>query len=752
MTRYGLIVLVVARLASAQTVPIIAPDGAASPDRVEIEWLGPGGNSLALDTRPVRNRAIVLGTPPPGAEAVRVVGPDVVSLALAWKDRGAGLRLANAGRLRLSGIPKEVAVARVFMELEQSGLEYRREIRTRGAPEIELAVPLGSYAAAIDLGPDRAPVVIAPLAIRNAALTRLEIETPNGKPLNLQVTRREDGQPLAGASISGRPTPELPAVFWHALALRCGLSDPSGRFSCGVVPLPLFEVDVVAPRRRRAHVSMATAGPESEAKQSVKVALARYQDVRIATTFGSDYPERFVKGLTAVLARCGQSGCDDSKAVRKELGPQRAVTFSEIEPGTYRTWLEGALVRSVTRPVAVSDDSGAPDAVAVSLQLNLWHVLGSTRLANAAGVPAKIWLGTFREDERQQELAAVVDSDGSGGYDLFVLAEPGAYLWAHAISEKPPAEGETTPPGVKLVDGDDRILLDIEMSTSGGVVRLVDKETREAVGGCKVAVYHWGPASGGSRFLNSDANGVVHWLGISKGTFVARAMCEGYRPASTEKIDLSDGSEETTLELERAGSVRLHVRDAEGHPLPGALLFLEQSNFENVTYPFQIPAEQLGVTDFNGEILVPARPRPGFYVLAPGHALHVARLAACSTKSGCIQEVRLARLTPFPGIRVRNAASQPVSAAWLVFSKDGVPIPVSIQSEIVRINRADSRSVIIREGPDTVHMLPGLFGPGVYDVGYAQPRSGAPPEVIPAARMALPSSHRIEIELPATQH
>ena len=180
-------------------------------------------------------------------------------------------------------------------------------------------------------------------------------------------------------------------------------------------------------------------------------------------------------------------------------------------------------------------------------------------------------------------------------------------------------------------------------------------------------------------------------------------------------------------------------------------MFLEQSTFENVTFPFQIPAEQLGATDYNGEISVPARPRPGFYVVAAGYALHVARLAPCPIRTGCVEDVSLTRPVAFPGIRVKNAEGEPQSAAWLVFSKDGVPIPVSVQGELLRVNQASpSQYLIIQEGFDTVHMLPALFGPGIYDVEYTKARQGAPPERIPLVRMVLPAAHRIELTLPPT--
>jgi hypothetical protein len=300
------------------------------------------------------------------------------------------------------------------------------------------------------------------------------------------------------------------------------------------------------------------------------------------------------------------------------------------------------------------------------------------------------------------------------------------------------------------LDGNDRIPLNIELSTSGGVVKLLDKETRNPIADCDVAFFYWGVSSGGSRLLKSDASGAVHWLGISKGSYLARATCAGYRPASTEKVELSANSDETTLELEPAGGIRLRVHDANDVPLPGALVFVEQSTFENVTFPFQIPAEQLGTTDFNGEISVPARARPGFYVVAAGYSLYVARLQSCSIKTGCLEDVHLTRPIAFPGIRVRNVDGEPLSAAWLVFSKDGVPIPVSIQNELMRVNRTDPGQYIIRDGFDSVHMLPALFGPGLYNVEYTKTRRGAAPERIPLVRMTLPATHRIEVTLPPT--
>jgi hypothetical protein len=420
-----------------------------------------------------------------------------------------------------------------------------------------------------------------------------------------------------------------------------------------------------------------------------------------------------------------------------------------MQPGLYRTWLEGAAVRSSTAPVVVSDDSAAPDDVDVALHFQLWHIAGVTRLRDGVGAPARIWFGILPENLQQEESAGSVDTDSTGAYNTLLLAPAGTYVWAHAISEKPAAEGEIAPPGIKLLEGTDPISLDIDLSTSGGTVRLLDKENGNPVPDCNVTFFHWGISSGGSRVLKSDTDGIVHWLGISQGTFLARAMCDGYRPASTEKVELSTNSDETTLELEPAGGIRLRVHDSNGDPLPGALVYLEQSTFENVTFPFQIPAERLGTTDFSGEIIVPARPRPGFYVVAAGYSLYVSRLQPCSKKTGCFEDVRLARPSAFAGIRVRNVDGEPQSAAWLVFSKDGVPIPVSVQEELTRVNHAGANEYIIREGFDTVHMLPALFGPGTYDVEYTKSRRGVAPERIPLVRMVLPATHRIEITLPA---
>lgn len=409
------------------------------------------------------------------------------------------------------------------------------------------------------------------------------------------------------------------------------------------------------------------------------------------------------------------------------------------------------MVRSSTSPVVVLDDSEASDRVDVALGFQLWHISGMTRLPDGVGVPARIWFGILPANLQEMEAAGIVNSDSMGAYETLLFAPEGTWFSAHASSENPAAEGETTPPGITLV-GNDRVVVDIAMSTSGGVVKLVDKETRAPISGCDVVFYHWGLSSGGVRTLKSDGSGVVHWLGISKGTYMVRAACDGYRPASTEKVELSAGSDETTLELEPGGGVRLRVHDENGDPLPGALVFLEQSTFENTAFPFQILAEQIGATDYNGEISVPARPRPGFYVVSAGYALHVARLAPCPIRTGCVEDVSLTRPVAFPGIRVRNSDGEPQSAAWLVFSKDGVPIPVSVQGELLRVNQVSpSQFLIIQEGFDTVHMLPALLGPGIYDVEYTSPRRGAPPVRIPLVRMAIPAAHRYELVLPPPQ-
>jgi len=747
-----LALLFVASLEGSQALIVIPPQGAPLPERVEIEWLGPESSSLALGTLPVTGRAILPGAPPPGAESIRVVGPDVVSQPLALKDLQAGIRLSRAGKMRLTGIPPEVPTARVFLKLESSDLVFSRQLKTNGAAELSFAVPLGTYSGAIDLGPERAPIVIPSIAISVRSVTSQNIKASTGRPLTLQVMTKEEKKPLAGASIFGKPTAELPPVFWRALSARCGVSDPSGVLACGMVPLTLHTMNVIAPQRRRARVEIATPDPESDPKQPVRVTLAPFQDVAITLSLSRNYSPEIFKGLTAVLSRCDRPPCDQSKAVRLVLGSRRTVTFSRVEPGTYRTWLEGDVCRSSTSAVAVPDDSEASDRVEIALELQLWHISGVTRLANGVGVPARIWFGILPGNLQQMEAAGIVDSDSTGAYETLLLAPAGTWFSAHASSGKPASEGETPPPGVTLVAGNDRIVVDIEMSTSGGVVKLVDKETRDPISNCNVVFYHWGLSSGGVRTLKSDGSGVVHWLGISKGTYMVRATCDGYRPASTEKVELSAGSDETTLELEPSGGVRLRIHDENGDPLPGTLVFLEQSTFENVTFPFQIPAEQLGATDYNGEISIPARPRPGFYVVAAGYALLVARLAPCPVRTGCVEDVSLTRPVAFPGIRVRNAEGEPQSAAWLVFSKDGVPIPVSVQGELLRVNQVSpSQYLIIQEGFDTVHMLPALFGPGIYDVEYAKARQGAPPERIPLVRMVLPAAHRIELTLPPTQ-
>ena len=745
MIEAALALFFAAAMANARVLPLIPAYGVHVPERVEIEWLGPESSSLAIETIPVTNGAIAVGAPPREAESVRVVGPDVVSLPVPIKSN-AHIRLLAAGKLRLSAVPQQTALTRVFLKLNRSDLEYSRELRTSGLTEIEFTVPPGTYSAAVDIGPEYPPIVVPSLVIDSGSVGSLKTKNSTGRPLILQVVTKEDKKPLTGASVAQNPTAELPSVFWRALAARCGISDQSGILSCGVVPLTLHKIEVVAPQRRRAIVSVPVPDPDSDARQPLQLTLARYQNVAVSILLRNDTPQESVKELTAVLVRCQWPPCDESKAVRLGLGSRRTVRFSQVEPGVYRTWLEGRLVRSSATPVIVSADSDAPDTLDVPLDLELWRITGSTRV-EGIGVPATIWFATLREKEHQQEWAGVVNTSSTGTYDKLLLAPVDAYIFAHATSENPPAEGETAAPGVRLSQANYQIVVDIDLSTAGASIKLIDSQTKSPIPNCEVALYHWGEAQGGIRVFKSNESGIVRWLGI-KGTFLARATCDGYRTASTEKIEISSSPNEKTLELEPAGEARLRVRDANDHPLPGARVFVEQSRFENVSFPFYVSAEQIGSTDFSGEIAVPARPRPGFYVVAQGYALHVGRLAPCAVRTGCVEDVRLARPIPFPGIRVRSARGAAQSAAWLVFSKDGVPIPVSIQKEVVTDNQADARVVIIQEGSDTIHMLPEFFEPGVYEIEYAKAEPGKVPQRISLGRMSLPTTQRLELTLP----
>jgi hypothetical protein len=290
MISAALALLVVATLEGTQALPVIAPDGAPPPDRVEVEWIGPGSKSLGLVTLPVTDRKILLATPPPGAESLRVVGPDVVSQPLLLTDLQSGIRLARAGKLRVTGIPHTVRALRVFLKLESSDLEFARDVAINGQSEMTFAVPLGSYSAAIDLGPERVPMVTPAIVIGIRSVAVVKIKESTGTPLIMQVITKEDGRPLAGASISGKPTAELPPVFWRALAARCGVSQPSGDLSCGMVPLTLHNIDVLAPQRRRSHVSVAARPPKSDPSQPVQVKLAHFQNVAIKPSLTKDYP------------------------------------------------------------------------------------------------------------------------------------------------------------------------------------------------------------------------------------------------------------------------------------------------------------------------------------------------------------------------------------------------------------------------------------------------------------------------------
>src|SRR5258708_1318692 len=86
-------------------------------------------------------------------------------------------------------------------------------------------------------------------------------------------------------------------------------------------------------------------------------------------------PYRPHRGVTLRRPRGGDG---EGRRLGRGGGPRGGLW--EVEPGSCRTWFEGAVVRSSTVGVTVSGDAEAPDKVGVSVPLQLWRISGVTRL------------------------------------------------------------------------------------------------------------------------------------------------------------------------------------------------------------------------------------------------------------------------------------------------------------------------------------------------------------------------------------
>lgn len=723
---------------------LMPPPGSGLPAVVDVEWVGADGLPLTSAREAVREGRVSLPAEPAGAAGVRIVGAEVLSDVVPVGKLESGIRLRAAGVLDITGLPSGPRSVRVWLQITGSALGFSRELPPSTTNTVRIPVPLGTHTVVLDAGPDIPPRMFSDVAVAPGRRVGLSVAGPAGERLALSVKSR-DGGPIAGASVQLEGTAANSTPYGSALSRRCGSSGTDGHMDCGRLAEGLESARVVAPGWRSGRIPPPRAEDAGAPRQ---VVLRRPQ--RVEAVVDGVRKEDLRKGPQVRLGRCEGRGCSVAHWSSAPLGAGGEATFHEVAPGSYRIAVEvPGLPRSDTVGVDVSSRSEDPDFVVGRLEVRRWRVVGTTRLTDGASVASRVTVEHLPAgSDRTREVVATGETDESGGFELTFYSRPGGWLLLRGASIDGAAEGSTPPPGFLLDDNKADVAADLELSQAGLGVRVTDRSTGRPLADCSAVFNHWRREWGGVEVRKTDADGLAALAGIREGLALAKVHCSGYRSASTEKKALTDSFVTVELRLDRATSTRVRVRSATGRPLPGAAVYLDQSRFEDVRFPFFVPPDVAGTTDLDGELTLEGAESRGLYVAAPGHALFVGRVPGCASREPCELDVGLTAPTAFPGIRATSTRG-PVPAAWLLFSADGVPIPAPLLQELVRLNGGDSgRFFVSDRNGESTQLLPSLFGPGAYLVEAMLPSEGPIPRRVPLGVIQIPAAEFVELSIP----
>lgn len=713
--------------------------------RLELQWESISGKPLAVFQSEAHDGLLALPPVPSGAAFIRVVGPQAVSEPLRLTADDRVLRLLPCGSLRIVDVPASSTSINVWMQLQGTASVFRRSLALRaGSEPPEFAVPTGPHAVAIDVGMAFPVHSESAVSLGDREVRDIRLPVSPSRHVTIRAQEKGSSKAVEGASIVPPENGKGEGLLWQAIAERCGKSQRNGRLDCGAISQGTRTLGVAAPGFRSAAVSIP---PDSDSKSvfDAPARLARLIDVRLLVPGLTDEQRM---STVAVLRPCETGRCADAvKDRRVPFASGAMAVFSKVPPGAYQAWVETPSTRSDERTLHVSGWSDASDTWDVVLPVRSYRAAGKLSLEDGTPVEGTVWLEVVQEGVPRGTLAGRVESKSDGTFEQEFLAATGSSLWPTARSRAPISEGRYVP-GVRL--GEDGFVpwLGIQMEEAGLRVHLVDRESGEPVVGCTVVFSHQSETDGGLAREATDESGWAARAGLKVGRVSADAECVGYRPAYTGDVELDGTVIDRTLELEVAGDVELLIRSASGAPLAGASVFVATRDIEVSSFPFFVEPDEVGMSGYDGRVRVSGRGDSGVYVLAAGHALYVGRLPRCADRRGCAKEIGMSGLTAFPGLAIQDKDGTGSAVAWVVFSKDGVPIPVPIQRELLRITGGDARSIIQPEGGKWIHRLPQYFGPGNYLVEYSEKGTDGHWLRRPLGSISLPTTERVTFAQP----
>ncbi|HEX8409016.1 MAG TPA: carboxypeptidase-like regulatory domain-containing protein, partial [Thermoanaerobaculia bacterium] len=274
--------------------------------------------------------------------------------------------------------------------------------------------------------------------------------------------------------------------------------------------------------------------------------------------------------LRARLAEEDQQGLRDAKASLHRLERQRplvsrqplsadsSVTFTHVPPGKYVMLIEGSgPLERYGEIVEVKTDPLLREVVISPAELTGHVYFGVEALAGATVTLApkrQEWTVNLTTGEDGQ-FGGVVWQSG-----LFSAIVEGGALPSPYIDDKDLALSGTW----DIIVPDRRI--------SGAIV---DERSEKGVAGARITYESSGARMRLSSVASADATGRYEIVGVPEGTIRIRATAPGYLPSEPldVQIEPTQRSRELRIALSAGSVVKVEVRNEQGAPLSGALVF-----------------------------------------------------------------------------------------------------------------------------------------------------------------------------------
>ena len=638
-------------------------------------------------------------------------------------------------RLTFPSAPKREVVVAIAVAGEKPDV---RRLKPTGSATLELAVPSGRVALAIDDGREKPPFATAELELAPGKTFALPMPDRAGADVTILVRDKATGTPFPGASLHVPPDAKpRDRALAAALAARAGVSKADGVLSLGAVPNEPHAFLVEAKERRFGEVRLAK---DFEAGQR-ETRVAAYQDVRVELV-GLDL-KRETKRPVAAIRPWSEAFADpeakpapSSRSRRQEVPLTGSVLFLALAPGE---WSPRFTVRGQTmtlESVTVSDRSDAPDVQSRVGEMSLVLVRGTTKLRDGNPVEARV--KALMTDGAGDEESSATASGADGVFELPLVVGKDGMVMLEAESREPRAKGHLTR---GPVNGS---LLDADIVLEAGVLRVRTKDALSGapLSGCWVAPYPE-RSTQGEMPEKTNADGTVDLYGLPADVIRVAANCKGYAEIGETRVEFDPGTpQEVTLSLVRADELVVRVVDWRGLPVPGALVYSRPVGPRLLDFVSSYP---IGTTDVQGELKVAGDRYAGrpYLVYAAGAALGIGQLPParpCSEPSACTVTVNLSPLSPSApplNLHSRSGSFEPLR---MMIAREGTPVPSILLREALEKSG-------LKGGGKWWERLPMILPPGQYLVEYGTGDFARLSTVV-AGTFEIPLTQPTEITVP----